>query len=46
MPIMGYHNVQQFELYLKMIKQGDYQTFSGPDDFDKYRKAFVPRFKG
>jgi thioredoxin-related protein len=46
MPIMGYHNVQQFELYLKMIKQGDYQTFSSPDDFEKYRKAFVPRFKG
>ena len=46
MPIVGYHNPQQIEMYLKLIKQGDYQIFSNPDDFENYRKNFVPRFKG
>ena len=45
-PVVGYHTPQQLELYLKMIKQGDYQTFSKPDDFEKYRKSFIPKFKG
>ena len=46
MPIVGYHNPQQLELFLKMIKQGDYQVFSSADDFENYRKNFIPRFKG
>jgi hypothetical protein len=28
-----------------MIKQGDYMVFSKPDDFEKYLKNFVPKFK-
>lgn len=44
-PLVGYQNPQQIELYLKMIKQGDYMIFSGPDDFEKYRKSFRPRFR-
>ena len=46
MPVVGYHKPQQLELYLKMIKQGDYQVFSKPEDFEKYRKAFRPKFRG
>jgi len=45
-PVVGYQTPQQLELYLKMIKQGDYQTFSKPEDFEKYRKSFIPKFKG
>lgn len=46
MPVVGYLNPQQLELYLKMIKQGDYQVFSKPEDFENYRKNFIPRFRG
>ena len=46
MPVVGYHTAQQLEMYLKMIKQGDYQVFSKPEDFENYRKNFTPRFKG
>jgi len=34
------------ELFLKMIKQGDYQVFSSPEDFETYRKTFRPKFRG
>ena len=44
-PVVGYQNPQQLELYLKMIKQGDYMVFSKPGDFEKYRKNFIPKFK-
>ena len=44
MPIIGYHNVQELELYLKLIKQGDYSIFSTPKDFEKYKKYFKPKF--
>ena len=46
MPIVGYQKPKQIELFLKMIKQGDYQVFSKPEDFENYRKNFIPRFKG
>ena len=46
MPVVGYHTPQQLEMYLKMIKQGDYQIFSKPEDFENHRKNFTPRFKG
>ena len=46
MPIVGYIKPKEIELYLKMIKQGDYQVFSTPEDFEKYKKSFVPRFRG
>ena len=45
-PLVGYQNPQQIELYLKMIKQGDYMIFSKPEDFENYRKNFRPRFRG
>ena len=45
-PLVGYQNPQQIEFYLKMIKQGDYMIFSKPDDFEKYRKSFRPKFRG
>ena len=46
MPIVGYYTAQQLEPYLKMIKQGDYMVFQGPDDFKKYLKTYIPRFRG
>ena len=46
MPVTGYLTPQQLELYLKMIKQGDYQIFGKPEDFEKYRKTFRPKFRG
>jgi hypothetical protein len=29
-----------------MIKQGDYMIFSKPEDFEKYKKSFIPIFRG
>ena len=46
MPVVGYQKPQQLELFLKMIKQGDYQVLSKPEDFENYRKTFRPRFRG
>ena len=46
MPVVGYQKPQQIELFLKMIKQGDYQIFSKPEDFENYRKTFRPKFRG
>ena len=46
MPLVGYYKPKQIELYLKMIKQGDYQVFSKPEDFESYKNNFVPRFRG
>ncbi|MAC62402.1 MAG: thioredoxin family protein [Flavobacteriaceae bacterium] len=46
MPLVGYYKPKQIELYLKMIKQGDYQVFSKPEDFENYKKNFIPRFRG
>ena len=46
MPLVGYQKPKQIELFLKMIKQGDYQVFSKPEDFENYKKNFVPRFRG
>ena len=46
MPLVGYYKPKQIELYLKMIKQGDYQVFSNPEDFENYKKNFIPKFRG
>ena len=46
MPVVGYQKPRQLELFLKMIKQGDYQVFSKPEDFENYRKTFRPKFRG
>ena len=46
MPLVGYYKPQQIELFLKMIKQGDYQIFTKPEDFENYQKNFRPRFRG
>ena len=46
MPVVGYYTAQQLEPYLKMIKQGDYMVFQDPEDFEKYLKTYVPRFRG
>lgn len=45
MPVVGYHTAQQLEPYLKMIKQGDYTVFKGPNDLKNYLKNYIPRFR-
>jgi thioredoxin-related protein len=45
MPVTGFQNVHEIELYLKMIKQGDYIVFKTSKDFLKYKKFFHPKFK-
>tara|TARA_B100000941_G_scaffold290567_1_gene273602 strand:+ start:2067 stop:2603 length:537 start_codon:yes stop_codon:yes gene_type:complete len=44
-PVKGYLNPREIELYLKLIKQGDYFSFRSEDDFDKYKKYFRPKFR-
>tara|TARA_Y100000996_G_C22558659_1_gene656485 strand:- start:6008 stop:6568 length:561 start_codon:yes stop_codon:yes gene_type:complete len=44
-PVVGYLDVHQMELYLKMIKQGDYQVFTSGEDFENYKKYFRPKFR-
>ena len=44
-PVVGYLNTHQMELYLKMIKQGDYQVFSTAKDFENYKKHFRHKFR-
>ncbi len=46
MPLIGYQKPQQLELFLKMIKQGDYQVFRKPEDFQNYKRNFIPKFRG
>ena len=46
MPVVGYYTPQQLEPYLKMIKQGDYMVFQGPDDLENYLKSYIPSFRG
>ena len=46
MPLVGYYKPKQIELYLKMIKQGDYQIFQNLKTLKITRKNFVPRFRG
>src|SRR5210317_2554558 len=46
MPLVGYVKPKQIELFLKMIKTGDYQVFSKPEDFENYKKNFRPKFRG
>ena len=46
MPLVGYKTPQQLELFLKMIKQGDYQIFKTSEDFLNYQKNFIPKFRG
>jgi thioredoxin-related protein len=46
MPLVGYKTPQQLELFLKMIKQGDYQIFKTSEDFLNYQKNFISKFRG
>jgi len=44
MPVVGYYKPQQLEPYLKMIKEGDYASFSNPGDMRKYVSEFISNF--
>ena len=45
-PIVGYHNVQQMEFYLKLFASGDYKNLQSQEDFAAYYKNFTAQFKG
>ena len=45
-PVVGYHNVQQMEFYLKLFYTNDYKTLSSQADFTAYYKNFTAEFKG
>lgn len=45
-PIVGYHNVQQMEFYLKLFASDDYKNLKSQEDFAAYYKNFTARFKG
>ena len=45
-PIVGYHNVQQMEFYLKLFSSDDYKKLKSQEDFTNYYKNFTAQFKG
>ena len=45
-PIVGYHNVQQMEFYLKLFSSNDYKQLKSQGDFTNYYKNFTAQFKG
>ena len=45
-PIVGYHNVQQMEFYLKLFSSNDYKKLKSQEDFTNYYKNFTAQFKG
>ena len=44
-PVLGYHNVQQMEFYLKLFYSNDYKTLNSQADFTAYYKNFTAEFK-
>ena len=44
-PLVGYYNVSQLELYLKLFVNDDYLNIKSQTDFTLYYKAFVSTFK-
>ena len=45
MPLRGYYNPTQLELYLKLFKDEDYKKITSKEKFDAYSDAFVSEFK-
>jgi len=44
-PVVGYHDVQQMEFYLKLFHSDDYKALKSQTDFTAYFKNFKPLFK-
>jgi thioredoxin-related protein len=45
MPLRGYFNPTQLELYLKLFKGEDYKNINTKESFKAYNDAFKPEFK-
>lgn len=45
-PVVGYHNVQQMEFYLKLFHTDDYKNINSQADFTAYYKNFKTSFRG
>ncbi len=45
-PITGFHDVQQLEVFLKLMGTNDYKKVTSQQQFDEYQKTFKNTFKG
>ncbi|MEN8124576.1 MAG: thioredoxin fold domain-containing protein [Bacteroidota bacterium] len=45
-PLPGYKNPQELELYLKMFLNDTHKEITTQEDWEKYQKDFVTEFKG
>ncbi|PWH81616.1 thioredoxin family protein [Algibacter marinivivus] len=45
-PLVGYKNVSQMELYLKMFNADEHKTLDTQEKFNEYYNAFKSEFKG
>ncbi|MGB1282928.1 MAG: thioredoxin family protein [Polaribacter sp.] len=45
MPLKGYREPNQLELYLKLFKDDDYKKIVSKEKFTNYQKTFKPEFK-
>jgi len=44
LPVRGYHNAKQFEIYLKIFATNDYKKILSKEDFAKYQQEFQSDF--
>jgi thioredoxin-related protein len=44
-PLRGFHDAQQLEFYLKLLKDDKYKELTSQEKFDTYYDAFKPLFK-
>jgi len=44
MPLKGYYNPSQLELYLKLFKNDEYKSITTKEKFEEFNAAFVPEF--
>ena len=45
MPLRGYYNPNQLELYLKLFKNDEHKNITTKEKFEAYNKNFKPEFK-
>ena len=46
LPIKGYHNPNQLEIFLKIFATDTYKTVTTKEQWAEYQKNFKPQFKG
>jgi thioredoxin-related protein len=45
MPLRGFQNPNQLELYLKLFKNDEHKNITSKEKFEAYNKSFKPEFK-